>query len=379
MGFSGDLSAGQRARLAGDPDVVMVAPDRVHSFRASGMTGTPLKGAVHEGAAQSQKGTTPIEQLPQIATRGFRRVGGLAMDNMRVDNRDDRIDADIAIMDSGIQPDQPDLRVAGGVDCADNTGNWGDVHGHGTGVAGVAAAKDNKFGLVGVAAGARLWSVRVLDSNLDGTDAAVLCGIDWATEHSNKIDVLNMSLGGPGSDDGHCGRRNHDPIHFAICQLVRAGVVPVASAGNDSTDVNIVFPAAYSEVITVSAIGDSDGAPGGHGGPDQCGLGVSDDTFAWFSNFGAGVAIAAPGVCIGSTYIGSNVAAWSGTSFAAPFVSGAAAVYLAANRGQNQQRNKSRASQTEEVRQVLHARRERGHIPGDPDHYNEGVLNVAGL
>ena len=74
-----------------------------------------------------------------------------------------------------------------------------------------------------------------------------------------------------------------------------------------------------------------------------------------------------------------EVAAWSGTSFSAPFVSGAAAVYLAANRGQNQQRNKSRASRTEEVRQVLHARRERGHIPGDPDQYNEGVLNVAGL
>jgi subtilisin family serine protease len=378
IGFSGDLTSAQRGGLASDPDVVMVAPDRVHSFRANGLPGTRIKGAVVEGAGQTQKGTTPIEQTPQIATRGFRRVGGLAMDNVRVDNRDDRVDADIAIMDSGIQPDQPDLRVAGGFDCADNTGNWSDVEGHGTTVAGVAAAKDNKFGIVGVAAGARLWSVRVLDSNLEGTDSAALCGVDWVTQHSNRIDVLNMSLGGPGFDDGHCGRRNNDPIHFAICQLVKTGVVPVASAGNDSTDVNIVFPAAYREVITVSGIADSDGAPGGHGGPEPC-YGTADDTFAFFSNFGAGIAIAAPAVCISSTYIGSDVVTDSGTSFAAPFVSGAAAVYLASNRGQNQPGPKSRGSRTEEVRQVLHARRERGHIPGDPDRYNEGVLNVAGL
>lgn len=374
-GFSADLSSDQRGRLASDPDVVMVAPDRYRSYRGNGVTATRLKGAVQEGGAgQAQKGTTPIEQIPQIAARGFRRVGGLAMDSVHVDNRDDRVNADIAIMDSGIQPDQPDLRVAGGVDCADNTGNWSDVQGHGTIVAGVAAAKDNNFGIVGIAAGARLWSVRVLDANLSAEDSAVLCGIDWVTQHSDRIDVVNMSLGGPGSDDGHCGRRNNDPVHFAICQSVQAGLVYVASAGNDSIDVTDAIPAAYSEVIAVSGISDSDGAPGGHGGPDPC-EGYADDTFAPFSNFGARIDIAAPAVCIASTYIGSDVAVDSGTSFAAPFVSGAAAVYLAANHEQNQ-RSSSRA---EEVRRALRSRRERGHIPGDPDRYNEGVLNVAGL
>jgi len=380
LGFSAALTVAQQATLAGDPDVAMVAPDRKRSYSANATPAAPVRGIALEGAITGAKltGTTPIEQVPQIAARGFRRIGGLSMKTVTVDNHDDRINADIAILDSGIQPDQPDLRVAGGVDCADNTGNWADVEGHGTIVGGIAAAKDNSFGIVGVAAGARLWSVRVLDSNLEGEDSAIICGIEWVTAHSATIDVANMSLGGPGSDDGHCGRRNNDPVHFAICQSVKTGVVYVASAGNDSIDVKDVIPAAYSEVITVSGISDSDGAPGGQGGPDPC-EGMADDSFASFSNFGRRVDIAAPAVCIASTYIGSDVAVDSGTSFAAPFVTGAAAVYIASHRGKIELSRDAGQQRTEDVRREIIARRERGHIAGDPDGFDEGVLNVAGF
>lgn len=380
LGFSADLTAAQQATLSGDPDVVMVAPDRKRSYRVKALPASRLPGipmVVPTGAAKLA-GTTPIEQIPQIAARGFRRMGGLSMKTVTVDGHDDRVNADIAILDSGIQPDQPDLRVVGGIDCADNTGIWSDVEGHGTIVGGIAAAKDNGFGIVGVAAGARLWSVRVLDANLDGTDSALLCGIEWVTAHAATIDVANLSLAGDGSDDGHCGRRNNDPVHFAICQSVKKGVVYVAGAGNDSIDVKAVIPAAYSEVITVSGISDSDGAPGGLGGPEPC-SGTPDDTFASFSNFGRRVDIGAPAVCIASTYIGSDVAVDSGTSYAAPFASGAAAVYIASHRGRTELRRDGGEERTEDVRREIIARRERGHIAGDPDHFDEGVLNVAGF
>jgi subtilisin family serine protease len=319
-----------------------------------------------------------VEQVPQVATRGFRRVGGLNMSSVTVDNKDDKTDADIAIVDSGVQPDQPDLRVAGGVDCADNTGNWGDVNGHGTMVAGIVAAKDNKFGIVGVAAGARIWSVRVLDSNLNGEDSALLCGLDWITANSKTINVANLSLEAPGSDDGNCGMTNHDPVHYAICQSVDKGVVYVAAAGNDATNVKNVVPAAYSEVIATSGIADSDGAPGGHGAPDPC-MGLPDDTFAPFSNFGARIDIAAPSVCISSLYTGSNVATDSGTSFASPFVAGAAAVYEASKAGSKDLKNVTGADRSRAVRRFLLAHREAGPITGAPAQDNEGVLNVAGF
>jgi subtilisin family serine protease len=380
LGFAADISVAKVAALSGDPDVVMVTPDNKRAYGPGTLRMTPFRGIALESAAGGGNltGSTPIEQIPQIAARGFRRIGGLSMRSVTVNNHDDRINADIAILDSGIQPNQPDLRVAGGVDCADNTGNWGDVAGHGTIVAGIAAARDNSFGIVGVAAGARLWSVRVLDSNLVGDDSAVLCGIEWVTAHSATIDVANMSLSGPGTDDGQCGLRNHDAIHFAICQSVKAGVVYVAGAGNSSFDVRHVIPAAYSEVITVSGIADSDGAPGGLGGPEPC-EGFADDTFALFSNFGSRVDIAAPAVCIASTYFGSDVAVDSGTSYATPFATGAAAVYIASHRGKLELRREAGQGRTEAVRLEILSRREQGHIVGDPDGFDEGVLNVAGF
>jgi subtilisin len=93
------------------------------------------------------------------------------------------------------------------------------------------------------------------------------------------------------------------------------------------------------------------------------------DTFAFFSNFGPVVDIAAPGVCIGTLYPGGLYAAWTGTSFAAPLVSGAAALYIANHAG----------ASPATVRAALISLAEPGPIPGDPDTYPEGIVNVSTL
>jgi subtilisin len=352
-GFSATLSAAQVAKLRSDPRVVEVAADH----RVAG------------SARGQPKALSPIEQIPQIVTREARRVGLESSPTARVDGKDQHLDVGVAIIDSGIQPDQPDLRVAGGVDCTGEGSGYADLAGHGTEVAGIVGAVDNGIGIVGIAPGVRLYAVRVLSKvDLGAEDSNLLCGIDWVTAHRREIQVANMSLAGPGRDDGHCGRVDHDVVHLAICRSVAAGITYVAGAGNDAIDAGAVTPAAYREVITVSGLADSDGQPGGLGGPTLCG-GYADDTFAPFSNFGRVVDLAAPADCVSTTYIGSDVATDSGTSFATPFVSGAAALYLARHRG----------ASPAEVESALRLRRERVHLPGDPDGIDEGVLNVAGL
>jgi subtilisin family serine protease len=155
-----------------------------------------------------------------------------------------------------------------------------------------------------------------------------------------------MSLGGyvgPGADDNNCGNTNDDPLHLAICNSVNdAKVTYAVAAGNDFEDVKDHIPAAYDEVITVSALADYNGLPGG-GAPNTCNQdNAIDDDFAWFSNYATLASdqahmLAAPGVCIKSTWKAvkkgkrkvPGYKTISGTSMASPHVAGAAAVYLA--------------------------------------------------
>src|SRR5207244_890227 len=187
-----------------------------------------------------------------------------------------------------------------------------DGNGHGTHVAGAIGARDNGIGVVGVAPSARLWSIRVLDSSGSGSFSQIICGIDWLTANgpARGIKVANMSLGGVGADDGACGNLNNDALHRAICNSVtRAGITYVVAAGNSATDLRGQVPAAYDEVLTVTAMADFNGQPGG-GAASTCRSDV-DDTAADFSNFATLVAdqahtIAAPGVCILSTWKGGS-------------------------------------------------------------------------
>jgi subtilisin family serine protease len=234
----------------------------------------------------------------------------------------------VAVIDTGSGP-HSELNVAGGKNCQSGT-SYSDQNGHGTHVAGTIAAIDNAAGVVGVAPGAPIYSVRVLDASGSGSWSQVICGIDWVTANAATlgIKVANMSLGGSGTD-GSC---TSDAMHNAICNSVNAGVTYVVAAGNSNSNFSSQVPAAYDQVLTVTAVADFNGQPGGGAGP-TCRTDV-DDTAADFSSYttptsaDASHTIAAPGVCINSTWMGGGYNTISGTSMATPHVAGAVALCL---------------------------------------------------
>lgn len=336
-GFAAELTEAQLAALLADPDVASVTPDyRVYAFADSLPTGIRRSEAYRSPVAQVGAGSNPV-------------------------------DVDVAIIDSGIVIDHPDLNVAGGVSCVPGEPSYDDRNGHGTHVAGTVGALDNGAGVIGVAPGARVWAVRVLNAAGEGDFSDVICGIDWVTANAGTIEIANMSLGGP-APEGDC---NDGSLHQAICASIAAGVTYVVAAGNSAQDAADVVPASFDEVLTVSAIVDTDGKPGGTG-PHTFFFGA-DDALATFSNFGHDIDIAAPGYAINSTWLNGGYFYSSGTSMAAPHVAGAAALYLMANPG---------ASPAEVMAGVLAAAWP-GDSPqgftGDVDAYKEPVLNAGAI
>lgn len=242
----------------------------------------------------------------------------------------------IAILDTGIDLDHEDLVVnqSLGKNCIDPSKPPDDGHGHGTHVAGIAAAvAGNNKGVIGVGAGAEVVPVKVLDDGGSGTWSSVICGVDHITglvtdgSSTNDVHAANMSLGGSGQATG-C---TDGGLHQAICESVAAGVTYSVAAGNDKKDASGTVPAAYPEVITVSALADFDGEPGGLAGCFlYIGLGWQcDDDFAKFSNHGSIVDVIAPGMEIYSTDKNNTYSWKSGTSMAAPHVAGVVALVKA--------------------------------------------------
>jgi subtilisin len=302
-GFAAHMSEAAASVLRGRGDIAYVEPDaRVSVFAQTVPVGITRIGA-------------PLHPYFHLAT-----------------------DIDIAIIDTGIETTHPDLNYFNGTDLTGE--GLFDGHGHGTHVAGIAAAKDNDFGVVGVAPGARLWAVKVLDSSGSGSFSNVIAGLDYVAQHADEIEVANMSLGGSGYSQA---------MRDAISGCVNRGVVIVVAAGNSATDVyggdelfgtsDDTIPAAFPECMTVSAMADTDSQIGALGsGTLYCG----DDQFASFSNhsidaaagnpvtsWGAAIDIAAPGVNVLSTYKGGTYATLSGTSMASPHVAGSVALYIA--------------------------------------------------
>ncbi|TWU42565.1 S8 family serine peptidase [Novipirellula artificiosorum] len=324
-GFAGEMSSEAVQLLREDPRVKYVEPD------------------------------LPMQAFAQIVPTGVDRIQADLNSTAKIDGTNQLLDVDIAIIDSGIDIDHPDLNVAGGYNAILGTDTgYDDDNGHGTHVAGIAGALDNNIGVVGVAPGARLWAVKVLDSNTNGNLSDIIEGIEWVTANADKIEVANMSLGGLGVSQAY---------HDAIKESVEAGVVYVAASGNSYRDIigtdfdfgtsDDTIPAVYPEVATISAIADTDGQSGGHGDNTSYGN-YPDDTYADFSNYsndegpdfgrvswyddnnvvtspGLGIDLMMPGVDINSTYIGGGYAVGSGTSMAAPHAAGLAALYIAKN------------------------------------------------
>jgi subtilisin len=322
-GFVARLPTATAAGVARDPDILFVAED----------------------AVVTAEGTCPLDTKSgfpeQCIPPGIDRVGG-DVSSTRSGDGGGAVPVNVAVIDDGIDASHPDLTVAGGTDCVDHKG----AESHGTFVGGVIAARDNGFGVVGTAPGARLWDVNVFGQKATTTTSAVICGIDFVTgtrhdsDPTNDIAVANMSLSGPliNGDDENCGRSNNDPEHLAICNSVAAGVTYVVSAGNQGTDIKDRSPATYQEVLTVSAMADFDGNPGGSGNPGACRVsGFPDDQVAFFSSFATlavdrAHTLAAPGVCVVTTAQKSGYTTASGTSFSAPNVAGTVALCIGSGR-----------------------------------------------
>lgn len=282
VGFSVKIAPGQAKKLLSDKSVKSIHEDQV-------VTLAPPPGKGKPGTGDPDNGGTPSQETPW----GINRVGGAV---------DVTVTGKTAwIIDTGIDLDHPDLNVDDtfGFTAFDKgkDASFDDGNGHGSHVAGTIAAIDNSEGVVGVAAGAVVVPVKVLNSRGSGTYSGVIAGVDWVAAHGSAGDVANMSLGGPASDD----------LDNAVIGA-SSEVIFVLAAGNESDDANNHSPARANgeNIYTISAMN-------------------NQDQFAYFSNYGnPPIDYCAPGVSIKSTYKNGGYATLSGTSMAAPHVAGLA-------------------------------------------------------
>jgi serine protease len=207
----------------------------------------------------------------------------------------------VYIVDTGIRPSHVELvgRVGPGFSAVDDGNGTSDCHGHGTHVAATVSGAS-----VGVARGATVYPVRVVDCVGKGTASQLLAGLDWIVHNAARPAVVNISLGDSASA----------AINSAVANTVASGIPVVVAAGNSSADACLSSPAGEPTAITV---------------------GASDeyDRQAVYSNWGHCVDLFAPGSAIRSAWktTDTTYAILGGTSMASPHVAGAAALYLSAN------------------------------------------------
>lgn len=278
QGFSVKIPPGQLKKLQDDPSVKYMEEDQVVTLIQPDLkiNGKPVKPAPSE--------TTPW---------GIARVnGGISYTGQNK----------IWIIDTGIDLDHPDLNVdkVNGWNFIANTQIADDDNGHGSHCAGIAAAvKNNGIGVIGVAAGARVVPVKVLNRRGSGSYSTIIAGVDWVAAKGVVGDVANMSLGGPIDEAVNEAVTNASTkVKFAL------------AAGNESTLASSKSPASASvagdqdNIYTISAM-------------------AQGDVWASYSNYGnPPVDYCEPGSSIYSTYKGGGYATMSGTSMAAPHAAG---------------------------------------------------------
>ncbi|GAA1587329.1 S8 family peptidase [Actinoplanes couchii] len=275
-GWSAKLTAKQAARLAADPAVASVEADQVVR--------------IADTQSNAPWGLDRIDQraLPLSTTYTYGASSGVT----------------VYVVDTGITVGHTQFggRASYGYDAVDNDNVAQDGNGHGTFVAGVAVGST-----YGVAKSANVVGVRVLDNNGSGTTAGVIAGIDWVTANATPgRSVGNLSLGGGASTT----------LDAAVRRAITAGIPFTIAAGNSGVNASSTSPARVTEALTVGATG-------------------TTDAKASWSNYGSVLDLFAPGVSITSAWNTGTSATYtgSGTSFSAPHVAGAVALYLAANPG----------------------------------------------
>ena len=222
-GFAARIPSDTVARLREDPNVLSVEPDRA------------------------------VRLADEFVPTGIDRIEGEPAGDINASGPD--LDIDVAVIDTGVDLDHPDLQVAGGYASYSEqifiwlfcgfTDAFDDAHGHGTHVSGTIAARDNSIGVVGAAPGARIWAVRVVGASGFACLSDVIAGIDWITANADTIEVANMSLGGFGDSPALCA---------AISGSVAAGVTYAVAAGNEL----LLSFAAAGTVPGVGNVDDSD-------------------------------------------------------------------------------------------------------------------------
>jgi len=267
-GFAVKMSESEAIALEKNPNVRGIWPDMMFIMARPSPTPTPL----------------PAEVTPP----GITRVGGGAYTGTHR----------AWIIDTGIDLNHPDLNVdaSSGKTFVLRTTSPEDDNGHGTHCAGIVAAIDNTVGVVGVAAGAHVVPVKVLDKRGSGSMTQIIAGVDFVTANALAGDAANMSLGGG----------IYEPLDLEVVEMGAKGIFVALAAGNESDDANNHSPARANglNVWTISA----------------CDV---NDNFASFSNYGnPPIDYCAPGVSILSTYKGDALATMSGTSMAAPHACG---------------------------------------------------------
>ncbi len=272
-GVAIELTESEADKLALSPNVKGIYPDMVVNF------GLPDVSINAKPAPQPVAQSTPW---------GITRIGGSA----------DGTGKTAWIIDTGIDMDHPDLKVdqTRGKNFVTPSALPDDDNGHGTHCAGIVAAKNNNLGVIGVAAGATVVPIKVLNRRGTGAYSAIIAGVDYVAANGKAGDAVNMSLGGP----------TYQALDDAILNLASKGIKVALAAGNESQNTNNVSPGRVNgtNIYTISAMG-------------------TGDLWASYSNYAnPPIDYCAPGSSIYSTYKSGGYATLSGTSMATPHVCG---------------------------------------------------------